>query len=179
MLGSGPCPGDRVQWRLSIGRHVCKHCSTHRESIAMCVHVCCGCISMFVCVCPCTWICVLWACFCVHHCVLCDDVCVFLGSSDICLLLRKSQSCLGQESVTVHVQLWPSGRLSLLQSHLVGKFVAQWGQRQQLASSISWTGPPHKLSNQTCTCLLLSHLLREKLRQQVQEVRGATETSEL
>lgn len=71
------------------------------------------------------------------------------------MILQKSQSCPGQESVSVgmhicvHAQLCSSRRLSLIQSLLAEKSVAQSGQRPQLANSTSWTGP-HKLSYRIC-----------------------------
>lgn len=111
--------------------------------------------------------CMLWTCIYAHMCVslymdlcavgmcLCASVCtvrvclcaqsenVFLGHPDTCVLVKKSQSCPGQESVSVrmrncaHEQLWPSGRLSLVQSHLAGDPVAQRDLRPQVGSSAS------------------------------------------
>lgn len=164
------------------------------------VCVCCRRESMFICVCPCTWICVLWACARVHRYACCRHVSVcisvYCGSMSVCavlsymfldhpdtyMLLQKSHSCPGHESASVrmrncaHEQLWPSRRLSLVQSHLAGESVAQWGLRPQLASSASWTGLYHKLSQRVCAVL---HLPMEKLRHLVQELRGAVEMSEL
>lgn len=121
----------------------------------MCMYVCA--VDVYPCsyVCPCTWICVLWACVRVHRHACCGHVSmctVFLGHPDICMLLEESQSCPGQESMIVcmsncvHVQLW----LRLVQSHLAGKSVAQCDQRLQMTSSTSWIGPYHKLSHRIC-----------------------------
>jgi hypothetical protein len=117
--------------------------------------VCCGHVSMYTDMCAvgmflCTSVCTVVVCPCAQ------SEYVFLGLPDICMILQKSQSCPGQESVSVrmcncvHAQLCPSGRLSLVHSHLADRSVTQCGQRPQLASSTSWTGPYHELSYRIC-----------------------------